>query len=144
MHLAETNRIPEETSVSRHQSLTTAMAVLLFASPLAAQNVSQDASVQRVAPVTVPAPAALPSLAAERALSVWQAPASATFSLNTTATTAAPVLSRPYGPTSRNTALMVVGGAALLVGAVVGGNSGTIIMVGGGVVGLYGLWNYLQ
>jgi hypothetical protein len=39
---------------------------------------------------------------------------------------------------------MIVGGAALLVGAVIGGNAGTIIMVGGGVVGLYGLYKFLQ
>lgn len=45
---------------------------------------------------------------------------------------------------SRSVAMMVVGGAALIVGSVVGGDSGTIIMVGGGVVGLIGLWNYLQ
>ena len=42
------------------------------------------------------------------------------------------------------TTLMIVGGAALLAGAVIGGNAGTIIMVGGAVVGLYGLYLYLQ
>jgi hypothetical protein len=46
--------------------------------------------------------------------------------------------------TKGNRAMMIVGGAALLVGAVIGGNAGTIIMVGGGVVGLYGLYKFLQ
>lgn len=41
-------------------------------------------------------------------------------------------------------ALMIVGGAALIVGAVIGDDPGTIIMVGGAIVGLYGLYQYLQ
>jgi hypothetical protein len=41
-------------------------------------------------------------------------------------------------------ALMVVGGAALVVGAIIGDDPGTIIMVGGAIVGLYGLYQYLQ
>jgi hypothetical protein len=40
--------------------------------------------------------------------------------------------------------MMIVGGAALIIGAVVGGTAGTIIMIAGGVIGLVGLWNYLQ
>jgi hypothetical protein len=42
------------------------------------------------------------------------------------------------------TALMIVGGAAFLAGAIIGGDAGTIIMVGGAAVGLYGLYLYLQ
>ncbi|HEX6536790.1 MAG TPA: hypothetical protein VF041_19540 [Gemmatimonadaceae bacterium] len=38
--------------------------------------------------------------------------------------------------------LMILGGAILLTGAIVGGDAGTIIMIGGGAVGIYGL--YLQ
>jgi hypothetical protein len=41
-------------------------------------------------------------------------------------------------------AMMIVGGAALIVGAVIGNTSGTLIMVGGAVVGLVGLYQYLQ
>jgi hypothetical protein len=41
-------------------------------------------------------------------------------------------------------ALMVVGGAALIVGAIIGDDPGTVIMVGGAIVGLYGLYQYLQ
>jgi hypothetical protein len=39
---------------------------------------------------------------------------------------------------------MVVGGAAFLAGAIISGTAGTVLMVGGAVVGLYGLWNYLK
>lgn len=41
-------------------------------------------------------------------------------------------------------AMMVVGLGGLIVGAIIGGTPGTIIMVGGAVVGLIGLYNYLQ
>jgi hypothetical protein len=41
-------------------------------------------------------------------------------------------------------ALMIVGAAALITGAIIGDDPGTIIMVGGAVVGLYGLYQYLQ
>jgi hypothetical protein len=35
-------------------------------------------------------------------------------------------------------------GATLVVGSIVGGDGGTILMVTGGVIGLVGLWRYLQ
>lgn len=41
-------------------------------------------------------------------------------------------------------AMMVVGVAALVAGAIIGGTPGTIIMVGGAVVGLLGLYDYVQ
>jgi hypothetical protein len=41
-------------------------------------------------------------------------------------------------------ALMVVGVAALIAGAIIGDTPGTIIMVGGAVIGLIGLYSYLQ
>ena len=41
-------------------------------------------------------------------------------------------------------ALMIVGGAAILAGAIIGDDAGGIIMVGGAVVGLIGLYEYLQ
>jgi hypothetical protein len=48
--------------------------------------------------------------------------------------------------TSRNQsqAMMIVGVAALIAGAIIGDTPGTIIMVGGTVVGLIGLYEYLQ
>jgi hypothetical protein len=39
---------------------------------------------------------------------------------------------------------MIVGGAAVLVGLVIGGSAGGAIAVGGAVVGLIGLYQYLQ
>ena len=46
--------------------------------------------------------------------------------------------------TGQPEALMIVGGAAILVGILVGGGAGYAIAVGGAVVGLYGLYQYLQ
>ena len=40
-------------------------------------------------------------------------------------------------------ALMIVGGAALVVGAVIGDDAGTLVMLGGAAVGLYGLYLFL-
>ena len=39
---------------------------------------------------------------------------------------------------------MIIGGAALIGGAIVGGDAGTIVMLAGLGVGLYGLYLYLQ
>ena len=38
---------------------------------------------------------------------------------------------------------MIFGGAALVTGLIIGGNAGTVIAVGGALVGLYGLYVYL-
>jgi len=48
------------------------------------------------------------------------------------------------GHMRHSVALMIVGGTILIVGAVVGGQPGTIIMIGGGTVGVIGLIRYLQ
>jgi hypothetical protein len=41
-------------------------------------------------------------------------------------------------------ALMIVGGAALLAGLIIGDDAGTLIAVGGAVTGLFGLYQYLR
>jgi len=46
--------------------------------------------------------------------------------------------------TSRNRALMAAGGAALLVGLIIADDAGTLLAVGGAVVGLYGLFRFLE
>ena len=44
----------------------------------------------------------------------------------------------------QNVALMVVGGAAIVIGAIIGGAGGVLLAVAGAVVGLYGLYNFVQ
>ena len=43
-----------------------------------------------------------------------------------------------------NIAMMAVGGAALVVGLVIGGDGGLVIATTGGVIGLVGLYRYLR
>ena len=57
------------------------------------------------------------------------------------ATSAAP---RGNAGLGQSEAMMIVGGAAIIVGAIVGGNAGDVFMIGGAIVGLYGLYKYLQ
>lgn len=57
-----------------------------------------------------------------------------------TKVTAAPVR-RGQG---QDVALMVVGVGAMIVGALVGDTAGTIIIIGGAGMALYGLYNYLE
>jgi hypothetical protein len=45
---------------------------------------------------------------------------------------------------TRGETLMIVGGAIFLAGAIIGDDPGTIIMIGGAAVGIYGLYLYLQ
>lgn len=47
-------------------------------------------------------------------------------------------------PDRESAALMIVGGAALLAGLVIGGGAGTAIAVSGALLGLYGLWMYAR
>lgn len=43
-----------------------------------------------------------------------------------------------------NVALMVVGGAALIIGAVIGGTAGVLLAVAGAAIGLFGLYHFIQ
>lgn len=62
----------------------------------------------------------------------------------TMSATTAPAPSRGGAGVGQPEAMMIVGGAAILVGAVIGGDAGDIFMIGGAVVGLVGLYKYLQ
>lgn len=110
--------------------VSTMIAVLAFATPVMAQQLTAPAPVAST--VSAPAVSASPRIN-DNVVGVRSAAATA-------------VVAPAPAPQVRNrgTAMMVLGGAALLVGAVVGGDAGTIVMIGGGIIGLVGLWNYLQ
>jgi len=60
-----------------------------------------------------------------------------------------PVSGSPQGSSAHvgagtNVALMGVGAAAVVIGLLVGGDGGAMISIGGGVLGLYGLFRYLR
>jgi hypothetical protein len=136
-----------------HSWLVAVGAALVFAAPAAAQTAAsantdpQPAASANIAPQ--PAASAVQVTAPTPVLSLAPTKESAALSLRVTPVTApaapaAAMVPMPAGAQSANVALMIVGGAALVVGSVVHGDTGTIIMVGGGVIGLIGLYRYLR
>ncbi|GAC1476976.1 MAG: hypothetical protein NVS1B4_18810 [Gemmatimonadaceae bacterium] len=105
-----------------------ALALVLTAlAPAArAQQPAHASSVGAMVPTTATASVAVHSQTASRAAAIGEL---------------APPARRH---TDSYTGLMIVGFAALLAGAIIGGSAGTIIMIGGAFVGLYGLYMYLQ
>jgi len=57
---------------------------------------------------------------------------------------AQPTLAANHANLGQARAMMIVGVAGLIAGALIGDTPGTIIMVGGAVIGLVGLYDYLQ
>ncbi len=58
-----------------------------------------------------------------------------------TKVTAAPIVRRNQG---QDVALMVVGVGAMIAGALIGDTAGTIIIIGGAGMALFGLYHYLE
>lgn len=69
---------------------------------------------------------------------------SAPVSVNATTTIDEHVMAQPHRGMGKSVALMIVGGAALVTGAIIGGGAGAVVAVAGAGVGLYGLYLYLQ
>lgn len=128
--------------MTRHRNVLVALALVLVSTPLLAQGAGQDTTVRAnpvitaQSPVNAPAPAVQPTSAGPTKVN-------ATVGVHKLANDALPPTS-PQPSTARSSAMMVVGGAALMVGAVVGGQAGDMVMIVGGTIGLVGLWNYLN
>jgi|RhiMethySRZTD1v2_1073278.scaffolds.fasta_scaffold42175_3 hypothetical protein len=141
-------------------ALASLAALALVGAPLAAQSAQfgSDAGASAFAAVGV-----MPTGLAGQLGSVPRDSASAT---TTPASASAPTLRGPSTSSARvaahaistsrgappvfqnkksknSVALMIVGGAALVVGAVIGDDAGTLVMLGGAAVGLYGLYLFL-
>jgi hypothetical protein len=121
--------------MSNYRQLFTALAALVLATPVMAQSAPAPASAPAAAvaapTVSTDAPVVGPTLTGN-AVGVRAAAAPA------------PLVPAPAPQARSSSALMVVGVAALLVGAVVGGDEGSIVMIVGGVMALVGLWRYVQ
>ncbi|MGH7670306.1 MAG: hypothetical protein ACRENQ_12525 [Gemmatimonadaceae bacterium] len=107
------------------------------------------AGAQTPSPITLPvqAPSFTPSLQVQQRASVGpvlRSSAVGVRSLHQAAPLDPTAALAATGSRSQSRAMMIVGGAALIVGAIIGGTPGTIVMIGGGVVGLIGLYNYLE
>ena len=123
------------TALALTVSARTALAQQVISSPAVATPTASQALASRTPPADVAAPrAAGPTLDAARSGVTQESSNELTLS---TAAQRRAGLGQPV-------ALMVVGGAALLTGLIIGGDAGTVIAVGGALVGLYGLYEYLQ
>lgn len=108
---------------------------------------AMGASALQAQSVTLPTPAPLamqnvvePSTSA----ATMTGPRVRTAGISRTAVTAGGASAIQGGPSRRDLSWMVVGGATLIVGGIVGGDGGQIIMITGAVIGLVGLWRFLQ
>ena len=121
-------------------------ALIVAASTTAAQDAprpvaaaSASASVSLFAPPPIAAP--LPAIAASTGPSVAKvgvayAPAARTA--------VAPAPQRRTAQQRKGTTYMIVGGALLIGGLVIGDDAGTIVALGGLGIGIYGLYLYVQ
>ena len=119
-----------------------AIAVMAFAMPLLGQSTATVQDTTALARLPVHVTAITPAIVRDvrPAAPEW----------TTLRATPTPVVRLPA--TSSNgdgshaipAATMIVGGAGLLVGTVVSGKPGTRIMIGGGILGLIGLWRYAK
>lgn len=122
-------------------ALALSLASLVAVSSAGAQEAAVAPVATSTASAAVSAPVAAPSTAAPApAGPTMDAAAVGVRHLTSETTTSAP----PRGGYGQPVALMVVGGVALLAGLIIGGGAGTAIAVGGAVVGIIGLYQYLQ
>jgi hypothetical protein len=115
-------------------SAMAAFAALTFAAaPLYAQS-QGETEVRDTSAVRQPAPSAMrgPTVASARI---------ASHSVSTP--NGAPPVIQNRTSNKNAVALMIVGGAALVIGAVIGDDAGTLVMLGGAAIGLYGLYHFL-
>jgi hypothetical protein len=109
-------------------------AAVLFVAPLRAQDAS-------LAPVSAPVAPALSQDAPAPAGPTMDAATVAVRNVSSELKAPAPAAGKYY---DQGTKLMIVGGAAILTGIVVGGDAGHAISIVGAVVGLYGLYKFLE
>ena len=101
-------------------------------------------------PVTQPAPAAEPAPAATEAPAAT--PAGPSMDAATAGIHAQHVVAdagtraadHHGGGLGTGGALMIVGGAALIIGLIIGGSAGLVVAIAGAALGLYGLFLFLQ
>jgi len=129
----------------RSRTLVITALTFFAAAPVAAQTAATNPPPVLTAETDPAAtPAVEPSAAVSPSLAPTAANATVGIRLSSAALTDAPVTLPRRSDRQNSPALMIVGGAALIVGAVIGGSAGTLVMIGGAAVGLYGLYHYLQ
>jgi hypothetical protein len=125
--------------MKRTWAVTAALAVAFLAGSRAnAQMARVPGAVPRAA--TSLEPAGPPSIA-ERGPLVSSAAIAPQLDISGESSGALAAPRRPFGLSQT---LMIVGGAAFVAGAIIGDDAGTVMMVAGAGVGLYGLYLYLH
>ncbi len=99
------------------------------------QQVAPSVAAPQVSPPSVPAAVSVAPLGAQ--------PRGVALGLHRVAADSATPPPAPADNDRGNTGLMLAGAAAMIVGAVVGDDAGTLIIVGGAVIGFYGLYRFL-
>jgi hypothetical protein len=112
-----------------------------FALGIASVAIARPAAAQEISLAPAPTNVAVASPVAEPTAGPTLSTASVAVRHAELPVSAAPARRAGYG---QPVALMVVGGAALLTGLIIGDDAGAAIAVGGAVVGLIGLYQYLQ
>ena len=130
--------------MSRTRLFSMAVATLFCVAPLATLA-AQEVAHAVVAPASISMTAAVAETAPVVAAVPSAGPTVANAAVGVRASSAEPKPAAPKSPdVGRNPAMMIVGGVALIVGAVIGGQAGTIVMIAGAIIGLLGLYNYVQ
>jgi hypothetical protein len=119
--------------------VTAAAAAAFLAGPRAHAQLARVPEAIPEAP-SVPA-AAAPTRFAERGPTVNSATLAPRLEISGENADALAAARRPFGLSQT---LMIVGGAAFVAGAIIGDDAGTVMMVAGAGVGLYGLYLYLH
>jgi hypothetical protein len=131
----------QEMMLSRLIGTAVVALFVCFAAPLRAQSMAASAadstaSTAVIAPAADSAAVAAPAATAMSPVGAhYASPARNAHDLSA---------SGAHMGLGQSRALMIVGAAGILVGAIVGGQAGTVIMVSGAVVGLVGLYEYMQ
>lgn len=119
--------------------VTAALAAAFLAGSRASAQLATvpEAAVQ----ASIPQAAAAPSSFAERGPTLSSESMAPRLDISGEAADALAPQHRPFGLSQT---LMIVGGAAFIAGAIIGDDAGTVMMVAGAGVGLYGLYLYLH
>lgn len=129
-------------------STRTVLPTILLATSVSAAGAQQVTNDLRPAPTPIAEAVAAPApVASTPTQPAGPTTASATAGVRVSRHADAPMAANPLPrrePTNQNKAMMIVGGAGLLAGAIIGGDAGTIVMLGGAGLGLWGLWKYLE
>lgn len=136
----------------RYASLAATAFAVLLANPLAAQEARAhearsdlQASISHAStPPVTPAPTSAAAPMVATPLSVGPTMQASVAGVRTQVDVAPPFTPVAAKRVGRNPALMIVGGAAIAIGSIIGDDAGTVIMVGGAVTLLFGLWNFLH